>query len=298
MRYSFYEINLYLHLLITIPVFSQDYVFFTDSPNSTYYDPSFGFYTSPSILVLANETKFPVDTGIKYSGTNSLRLRWRSIAGGDWGMAVAETGWIAHDVTLKDSITFYAFSSSILDSSELPSIYIEDIQNNKTPKQRLSNFISGISEDKWVKVSVPLLPFVNSPGSADLTKIKTIYFGQASADNSLHTIYLDEIRMVSAGDTDTTPPAVPENFTATGYTIHVFLEWSANTDSDLAGYRIYRSDGNDYKVIGTASKNATYYNDYIGIPPKTYSYKISSYDLKGNESALSPEASCINYIRP
>ncbi|MGE5804844.1 MAG: glucoamylase family protein [Ignavibacteria bacterium] len=285
-------------LFFSVSVLSQDYVFFTDSPNSTYYDPSFGFYTSPSILVLANETKFPVETGIKYSGTNSLRLRWRSIAGGDWGMAVAEAGWIAHDVTLKDSITFYAFSTSILDSSELPSIYIEDIQNNKTPKQRLNNFISGISEDNWVKVSVPLLPFVNSPGSADLTKIKTIYFGQASADNSLHTIYLDEIRMVSAGDTDTTPPAVPENFTATGYTIHVFLEWSANTDSDLAGYRIYRSDGAEYKVIGTAPQNATYYNDYIGAPPKTYSYKISSYDLKGNESALSSEAAASTISAP
>ncbi|MGE5810338.1 MAG: hypothetical protein ACM339_02480, partial [Ignavibacteria bacterium] len=72
-------------LFFSVSVLSQDYVFFTDSPNSTYYDPSFGFYASPSILVLANETKFPVETGIKYSGTNSLRLRWRSIAGGDWG---------------------------------------------------------------------------------------------------------------------------------------------------------------------------------------------------------------------
>ncbi|HVO75246.1 MAG TPA: glucoamylase family protein [Ignavibacteriaceae bacterium] len=285
-------------LFFSVSVLSQDYIFFTDSPNSIYYDPSFGFYNSPSVLALANETKFPVDTAIKYSGANSLRLRWKSVSGGDWGMAVAETGWVAHDVNLKDSITFYAYTSSSLDSSGLPSIFIEDISNNKSPKQKLSGFLKVLTKNSWIRVSIPLLPFKNNHGSADLTKIKTIYFGQDNADNILHTIYLDEIRMISAGDTDTTPPAIPLNLTATGYTINIFLKWTANTDSDLAGYRIYRSGGSSYEMIGSASKNSKTFSDFVGVPPKTFSYKISAFDLKGNESALSNEASATTISAP
>jgi hypothetical protein len=282
MKYLF-TIFLFLPCLLL----AQDYVFFSDSPNDTYYDPSFGFYNNPSVLVLASDSKFPVDTGNKYSGTNALRLRWKSSAGGDWGIAVAEQGWIPHDVTIKDSITFWTYSTSTIDSAALPVIYIEDIQNEKTPKQSLSKFINKIEEDKWIKISVPLSPFIQSPGNADLTKIKTIYFGQDQADNSLHTIYIDEIRMISDEDSDTIPPAAPVNLSAAGFHTYVHLTWTPNSEDDLAGYRIYRTDVSDYQIVGSAPKNATYYNDNTGIPPKTYSYKISAYDLSGNESALS-----------
>ena len=54
--------------------FSQDYVFFSDSPNNTYYDPSFGFNQNGSTVIMVNGTKFPVDVNYKYSGVNGLRF--------------------------------------------------------------------------------------------------------------------------------------------------------------------------------------------------------------------------------
>ena len=56
---------------------------------------------------------------------------------------------------------------------------------------------------------------------------------------------------------------------------------------DVAGYRIYRSNGGDFEIIGFTSNSDTSYNDDTGIPPKTFSYKISAFDLRGNESAMS-----------
>jgi len=269
-------------------LFAQAYVFFNDSPNSIYYDPSFGFYNNSSVVVLANGDKFPVDTDHKYSGTNALRMRWKSVSGGDWGICVAGQGWIAHDVTVKDSITLQVLSLAAIDSASLPVIYLEDSQNRKTPKQKLSSFINGIDADTWTKISVPLSPFILSPGDIDLTEIKTIYFGQDNPDGNLHTLYLDEIRIIAIEDMDTTSPSVPTDLSAIGYHSYIHLTWMPNTETDLAGYRIYRADNNDYQVVGTASANATYFNNNTGIPPKTYSYKISAYDLSGNESDLSP----------
>src|SRR5205823_13041827 len=41
---------------------------------------------------------------------------------------------------------------------------------------------------------------------------------------------------------DTTPPATPANLIASGSLSGISLDWSNNTDNDLAGYNIYRSD--------------------------------------------------------
>jgi len=96
--------------LLNIGLSAQNYVFFNDSPNNTYYETSWGFNAGGSTLELINGSKFPVDATIKYSGTNSLRLKWKSVTGGDWGIAVAGQNWVARDVTQMDSIAFYVYS--------------------------------------------------------------------------------------------------------------------------------------------------------------------------------------------
>jgi len=287
-----------LMFVIPIEIQAQDYIFFSDSPNNTYYDYSFGFYTAPSSLILSNSTKFPVDVNNKFSGVNSLRLRWKSLAGGDWGIAVAAPGWQSFDVTGKDSIIFRLYSSAALDTSALPSIYIEDMQNRKTPKQKLSDFINNVDKDRWIKISVPISVFANSPGTTDLTKIKTIYFGQNNPDGILHTIYLDEIRIINAGNTDIIPPGVPQGLIATPYNNYINLKWIKNNESDLAGYRIYRSESGNFEIIGSAARGATYYNDNTGAPPKTFSYKITAFDSSGNESAYSEDVSATTISAP
>src|SRR6185437_1122537 len=62
--------------------------------------------------------------------------------------------------------------------------------------------------------------------------------------------------------TDTTPPATPANLIATVSQSSIVLKWSNNTDSDLAGYNVYRSDSfsGAYTLLNTGGvlTNATY----------------------------------------
>ncbi|MGE5499265.1 MAG: glucoamylase family protein, partial [Syntrophothermus sp.] len=101
---------------------------------------------------------------------------------------------------------------------------------------------------------------------------------------------LDEIRIFSNLTRDTTAPKTPESVAAAGTTVTIKITWQANTEPDLAGYRIYRESEGVYKAIGSAVKSSASYTDYTGIPPKTYKYKVSAYDLSGNESGMSSEA--------
>ena len=283
----FYKVVLILFLSTSFAA-AQTYLFFNDSPNSTYYEYSYGTFTNPSIVVLANIDRVPVDATRKYSGMNGLRIRWKSVAGGDWKTGIGTEGFATHDVTVLDSITFYAFALAVIDSVSLPDLFLEDAQNNQTGKLHLSDIVNQIEANQWIRISIPLSFFIQSPGNADLSRIKSICLGQNNADENIHTIYLDEIIMFSDASYDVTPPAVPTGLTATAYNVLINLSWTLNTDPDLAGYRIYRSaNGTDYNILASVSRITSNYNDHIGVPPQTNYYKISAFDSSLNESGYS-----------
>ena len=265
---------------------AQDFIFFDDSPSSSYYDQSWGFFSNGSLLELINTNKFPVETTIKYSGTNSLRLKYTSKSGGDWGIAVAGIDWPGRDATSKDSIIFWAFTTTQISHIDLPTIFLEDLDNRQTPKQKLSDYVSTVPTNAWFKVSVPLSIFKLNPGLADLTKVKTIFFGQNLADDMQHVFYLDEIRM-SLGSA--LPPATPQNVAAKGFYKHIDISWDLNFETTVQGYRIYKLENGNYVSIGTAQSDEQFYTDFVGTTGHSGTYKVSAIDGSFNESALSTE---------
>jgi hypothetical protein len=73
----------------------------------------------------------------------------------------------------------------------------------------------------------------------------------------------------------------------------VTLTWNANTESDLAGYRVYRatSSGTYGVPIATIQGNTT---SYIAAGLQfgtTYFFVVTAFDIAGNESAYSNEVS-------
>jgi hypothetical protein len=278
-----------LCLMLFINVYSQDYIFFNDSPYDTYYDPSWGFANAPSILERINDSKFPVSTNYFYTGLNSLKLKWNSKAGGDWGIAVAEDGWIGHNVFFKDSLSFYVYTNTILTSANLPVVFIEDLNNIRTPKQNLSNYSGNIPANVWTKISVPLSIFKSNPGATDLTKIKTIFFGQAQSDGVEHILYIDDIRMTSEGIPDLIKPSAPQGIIANGYEMHVDLKWMPNTELDLMGYYLYRYDNSNFIRVAVTSKDVPFFTDFLGSSNLTGTYKITAFDSSNNESLYSDE---------
>lgn len=93
----------------------------------------------------------------------------------------------------------------------------------------------------------------------------------------------------SGGGGDTTPPAAPTGFGASGGDGLVALDWSANLETDLLGYNVYRSDSlsGTYVKINATTLDTPSYNDTNVNAESTYFYKVTAVDGSFNESVYS-----------
>ncbi len=66
----------------------------------------------------------------------------------------------------------------------------------------------------------------------------------------------------------------------------VLLAWDANTQSNLAGYNIYRSvfNANTFTKINTSVLTATSYTDVTALANTTYEYRVVSVSNTNTES--------------
>lgn len=93
---------------------------------------------------------------------------------------------------------------------------------------------------------------------------------------------------------DVFPPAVPAGlqavFSSVGQQPYVDLTWAPNTDSDLAGYNVYRREDNGpWTRINSALLATPAYRDGNVAAGRTYFYAITAVDVHGNESVRSPQ---------
>ncbi len=94
---------------------------------------------------------------------------------------------------------------------------------------------------------------------------------------------------------DVFPPARPSGlqavFSGPGQKPFIDLVWTPNTESDLAGYNVYRREQSDPVKLNSELVKAPAFKDDGVQPGRTYIYSISAVDLRGNESPRSEEAS-------
>jgi endonuclease I len=92
---------------------------------------------------------------------------------------------------------------------------------------------------------------------------------------------------------DTTPPGAPTGFSANGGSGSVSLAWTGNSESDLAGYNMYRSDtaNGTFTKVNSALINTSAYDDNAVNANTTYFYKVSAVDSSSNESVQSGSVS-------
>jgi hypothetical protein len=103
---------------------------------------------------------------------------------------------------------------------------------------------------------------------------------------------------------DTFPPAAPTGvqavFASTGAGTSVDLTWDPNTESDLAGYNLYRSEAVDSAARAPSSKTIKLNKQTVAAPAfrdmsiqsgRRYFYAVTAVDLRGNESVKSAETS-------
>ncbi len=101
---------------------------------------------------------------------------------------------------------------------------------------------------------------------------------------------------------DSTPPAAPTGLVATPTLTGIDLSWNANSESDLAGYNIYRGTTPGVGTGGTPINGAlltspTYTDGSLASSSltsgQTYYYVVTAVDTSANKSAASNEDSAV-----
>jgi hypothetical protein len=90
------------------------------------------------------------------------------------------------------------------------------------------------------------------------------------------------------------PPRAPDSLTATSSDTLIVLSWKPNTESDLSHYLVYKDtiEGfipDTFKIVGEVPKDSSVFKDYDFVLGQTYYYRVSAWDLTGNESEYSDE---------
>jgi hypothetical protein len=293
--------NLLLLTTLITNVLSQNViVFFEENPESTdFYDTSWGFVNAPSKLELAgtSNNKFPVDSNHSYQGMHSLRLKWNSSNGGDWGIAVASDGWTARDFTFYDSISYYINGSQSIAKANLPDLALEDISNMKSTRVWLGDYLNEIDSDStnWQKVVIPIDAFKPGTDNCNFTEIKTIFHYQKESDGIEHTVWLDNIHVIGYREiplfTD-----VPKNLTATGHDSRIDLKWDLNKEMNYK-YNIYRSSNlsGPFMQINNVPHETQIYSDFFGQNDQTYYYYVTNLKANLQESFPSDTVSATSY---
>ena len=289
--------KLILFLLMAVAALAQaPIIIFSDSPDGDkHVDASWGYRKAPSTLELAgNNDKFPVETTVVYQGAHSLRLHWQSKTGGDWGLAVASTGWRPMDVTQYDSLVYFINAPKAVAKEALPDIALEDTGNQKSKRLALGDYADEIDGDlgTWQRVAVPLAAFRDGSPKVDLTKIKTLFHFQKLADDVEHTLYLDDIRIIKDIGV-VTPPDPPRGLTAYGHDSRIDLHWQAPDSPQLAGYAIYSyvSEEGPVRRLNAVVHEPVWYSDFIGANGETRRYFVTALNINGVESAPSDTVS-------
>jgi len=120
----------------------------------------------------------------------------------------------------------------------------------------------------------------------------TTYFYVVTAFDSelLESVFSNE---ASGTPADSTAPSSPTGLLATAGDGVVSLDWADNTEPDLTGYWVYRSEasGGSFTALNSSLVTTSFWDDTTAMNGVLYFYVVTASDNVGNESGISSEAS-------
>jgi len=158
---------------------------------------------------------------------------------------------------------------------------------------------SDLSQVKWKSLPLLLAPSQTRSYSDSLFDFgkSYLYFVRSVVIADGMPIESDDSAPAIVTPRDTFPPAAPQNVVVAQVpgengTSVADLSWSINTESDLAGYRVYRSEksGERGRLLTTDLLQSPAYRDTSVQSSKQYFYVITAVDRTGNESEPSSAA--------
>jgi hypothetical protein len=260
-------------------------------PGTAYYDASFGTVSAPSQLLLATAEgsstpeKLSIDNLHHFTGIQSGLLTWLSAAGGNWSLFVASPGWAARDASTYDSLLLYLNGPAALLPSVLPRLGLESSSNAKTATLDLGSFLpGGIDADtlSWQRLCIPLAAF-QPTGGFSLSQFKDFWFSQGNADGLGHTLWFDNVRIISRAGSG--PLTAPQGIVIRAGDRSVILHWDPNPQTDLGGYNVYRSAASSgpFNKLTAAPVLSLGYADLTGANGSTYWYVVRAVNSSATE---------------
>lgn len=274
--------------LLALAAPKPDLVVFDDgaAPNSTYYDPSVPSAIAPSLLTTAPSPyggKMPLLTNLAFSGRQSGLVEWKSAPGGDWILFVARPGFQTQDARAYSNVVFQVNGPHPVSASVLPRAGMESASNHRTATVSLGAFLpEGLDGDSntWQTIIIPLGAF-QPYGQFSLTEFKALFFTQGTADNLLHTLWLDNLRI-----TDGHRPAAPAGLVSRAGDRSVILHWDPNSEPDLKGYRLYRAPAAEgpFSLLQPQALADSHFADFAVANGQTLHYQVRALNAAGMES--------------
>ncbi|MDZ7690341.1 MAG: hypothetical protein U5K69_04195 [Balneolaceae bacterium] len=117
----------------------------------------------------------------------------------------------------------------------------------------------------------------------------TIYYWQVRASNEGGPSDWSTVRSFATEAEPVSLPASPQGLNANAEGSSISLSWSANNESDLAGYKLFRGTQSNPTELLADVGNVTAYQDEDVSSGQTYYYRLKAYDTEGNSSDYSAE---------
>jgi hypothetical protein len=280
------------------------HVFFDNSLTPDAYFYSSGKASEPSTLALTNG-KIPIDTEFSYTPPNALLLGWKSAEGGGWDARIDVMPFRNREINFVGSyLHLWCLSPEGISAAALPVVRITDTNAQFSRPLKLQEVSADLPPGRWAQIRIPLERFsAASVHALDPHRLQSIVFSQGSADNTPHTLIVDEIKiadssaapsvvegagLTSNSATNASDTPAPQNVNAKAYERHVDLTWDPVPADRVERYVLYRSfDGANYQPIGIQVRGITRFTDYLGKPPRTAHYKVIASDSAYRQSAIS-----------
>ncbi len=276
---------LVLFLLFTVSLVAQEYVypfrFFTNSRMPDVYFYSIAEAGKGSVIQ-QSKGHLAVNKLDFHSPGNALEVSVNEAAGGSWKASVFH-----HGLRGQDHFEEAGFLSFWLKSRKesKPKSAICSVQLIRSDSS-LSNPMPVVPKqgNNWQQQLFPLTSF-KSFQSAKPEEIIGVQFSQIDR-NQVDTLFflLDDIEFIK----DTTKFSLLEKpllRSATGYAMHVDLQWERPADTHIRWTKIYRAvEGDEWNAVGIQAVWFDRFTDFTGQTGAKYSYKISFLDAMFNES--------------
>jgi hypothetical protein len=280
------------------PTDYYSHVVFDNSITPDYYYYSSGRSIFPSTLELLSGA-LPVEKKNFFTAPNALRLQWRSLPGGSWEAEVRTVSMRNRSTDFRgDTLYLWCYSPEPIPAADLPFIQLEDEQHDFTAPIKLDGIIGDAPAKRWFQVRLPLSEFTTaSIHPFQARELHSVHFGQSTADDTPHTLIIDEIKIDDRSAASPVAPEVraapqaPQNVRAKGYDRHIDISWDSVADKDLQGYAIYRSlDGHKFQPVGIQIASINRYADFVGRPGVKASYRVKAVDRSYRQSVPSSVA--------